>query len=102
MDCASITISANQKREVSKRNSVPFYSRPAVFVGNLDTGAGKPCVPENYDVIYPQPGPDYDYVSTTGIQPIDCVTRQPWAGDSSSPKGPGSGSSSNAVAAPPA
>ncbi|KAI0124839.1 hypothetical protein BJ170DRAFT_726500 [Xylariales sp. AK1849] len=108
MNCASINItgSSTKKREVPKfakergvsKRATAFKDRPAMFVANLFTTAGNACVKEGVDVIYPNPGPDVDNVSTSGGPPVDCATQEPITGDGDS----GSGSSSSAVASAPA
>ena len=70
MNCAAVRISRSaakrdvpvvpksveeQPKKEAKRASVPFSSRPPVFIANIGNGC---IVPEGIDVEYPNPGPD--------------------------------------------
>ncbi|EGS23085.1 uncharacterized protein CTHT_0015740 [Thermochaetoides thermophila DSM 1495] len=70
MNCAAVRISRSaakrdvpvvaksveeQPKKEAKRASVPFSSRPPVFIANIGNGC---VVPEGIDVEYPNPGPD--------------------------------------------
>jgi hypothetical protein len=99
MNCASLTIASGstKKRDITKRASaVAFADRPALFTGNVDMVAGQPCVKAGTDIIYPEPGPDVDNVTTNGLGPLDCADPNLLSGGSSG-SGSSSGSSSSAA-----
>lgn len=52
MNCAAITIGSGAK---TKRDQVPFNSRPFLFAANIGNG----CITfEGMDLEFPDPGPD--------------------------------------------
>lgn len=94
MNCAPVTIAANNKRGVA---TTAFSTRPQIFVANIGNGCK---TDENFDVQYPQPGPNVVEASGAPVKGPEgsCGASAP-AGNPGS--GSGSGSSASSVAAAP-
>lgn len=56
MNCAAVTIGAGKKRAAS----VPFSSRPDIFIANIGDKGKDACTDPNTDVEFPQPGNEVD------------------------------------------
>ncbi|KAK3948597.1 hypothetical protein QBC32DRAFT_364921 [Pseudoneurospora amorphoporcata] len=97
MNCAAVTIaSPNNKRGAV---SAAFSTRPQIFVANIGNGCK---TDENFDVQYPQPGPNVVEASGAPVKGPEgsCGASAP-AGNAGSGSGSGSGSSVSSVAAAP-
>jgi hypothetical protein len=79
MNCAHVTIASRAAREVGEEDvevrspSDPFSSRPRTFFAN--NGNGCKTV-ETYDVMFPQPGPDVDNISSKTSPPQGTCSRK--------------------------
>lgn len=60
MNCASVTIEAGKNLTAS----VPFASRPDIFVANVGSKGNGAITIENKDVEFPQPGNEVEYLKT--------------------------------------
>jgi hypothetical protein len=90
MNCAPVTIAGNNKRDVA---GAAFSTRPQIFVANVGNGCK---TDENFDVEYPQPGPNVIQASGAPLKAPEGS-----CGASAAPAGnPGSGSGSGSGAAP--
>ncbi|GFP58294.1 hypothetical protein TASIC1_0010010500 [Trichoderma asperellum] len=91
MNCAAVTIGAGKKRAAS----VPFASRPDIFLANIGPKGNGAITPDSKDVDFPQPGNEVDR------RPSLNAAAPPAGGSSGSPSsacrnvGSGSGSGSN-------
>lgn len=56
MNCAAVTIGAGKKRAAS----VPFASRPDIFLANIGPKGNGVITPDSKDVDFPQPGNEVD------------------------------------------
>lgn len=56
MNCAAVTIGAGKKRAAS----VPFASRPDIFLANIGPKGNGAITPDSKDVDFPQPGNEVD------------------------------------------
>lgn len=69
MNCAHVTIASG-----GGSANPPFSSRPATFFANNGNGC---TTVETKDVLYPNPGPDVDNISTGTAAPVGtCATRK--------------------------
>ncbi|EGO56821.1 hypothetical protein NEUTE1DRAFT_117496 [Neurospora tetrasperma FGSC 2508] len=96
MNCAPVTIAANNKRDVA---GAAFSTRPQIFVANVGNGCK---TDENFDVQYPQPGPNVVKASDAPLKGPEgsCGASAAPAGGSDSGSGSGASSSSSVAAAP--
>lgn len=94
MNCAPVTIAAaNNKRDVA---GAAFSTRPQVFVANIGNGC---TTDENFDVQYPQPGPNVVKASDAPLKsPEGSCGASAGSSDSGSASGSASASASGASA----
>lgn len=72
MNCAHVTIEGSAA--VSQPPEDPFSSRPATFFANIGNGCS---TVETFDVMFPNPGPDVDNISTGTSPPSgSCGSRK--------------------------
>ncbi|KAH7323146.1 hypothetical protein B0I35DRAFT_477032 [Stachybotrys elegans] len=72
MNCAHVTIAGG-----ATSANPPFSSRPATFFANNGNGCR---TVETFDVLYPNPGPNVDNVSTKSTPPVGtCANRKRFA-----------------------
>jgi len=86
--CAVVTIEGGSSASRTRRETVPFNSRPAMFVANIN---GQCTTPEGVDPAFPNPGPDVIVNSPDATVPAGCgAATQPDVGT-----GTGNGSGNN-------
>ncbi|KAI9151308.1 hypothetical protein HJFPF1_08510 [Paramyrothecium foliicola] len=66
MNCAHVTIAGRAFASQEQPPTDPFYSRPRTFFANVGNGCS---TVETYDVLFPNPGPDVDNISTKSTPP---------------------------------
>ncbi|KHN95853.1 RNA polymerase Rpb1 repeat domain protein [Metarhizium album ARSEF 1941] len=82
MNCAAVTIGGGAPKVRKARGaSVPFNSRPAMFVANIGNGCK---TADSADVIFPDPGPDVDSKSQKSAAPVgNCGAQRSGSGSAS-------------------